>query len=155
VTDTESSDASPIPLWTDDPLESELDDRLDRKRFAHMVADRIDACTPGQDSTVFGLVGAWGSGKTSLIKFILDSLTDNWKVVIFSPWASDNSAGLQFEFLAALASLLEGSDEKVRNAKASVKKYASAFAPLLGAIPTVGTGVAGAAKSLLELTNAP
>jgi KAP family P-loop domain len=120
-----------------------------------MVAGRIDACVPGQKSTVFGLVGPWGSGKTSLIKFILTRLTDNWKVAIFSPWASDNSAGLQVEFLAALASLLEGNDEKIRSAKASLRKYASVCAPLFGVIPGGGSAVAGAAAKALELTETP
>jgi hypothetical protein len=151
----ESSDPQPIPLWTDDALDSELDDRLGRERFVEMVADRIDACAPGQRSTVFGLVGSWGSGKTTLIKFILGRLQSDWKVAIFSPWASDNSTGLQFEFLAALASLLEESDEKQREAKQSLRKYASVCAPLLGAIPVVGSAVSGAASKVLELTETP
>jgi hypothetical protein len=120
-----------------------------------MVAGRIDACVLGQKSTVFGLVGPWGSGKTSLIKFILKRLTDNWKVVIFSPWASDNSTGLQLEFLAALSSLLEGDDEKDQENKAKMRRYASVCAPLLGAIPGVGSALAGTATKALELTETP
>src|ERR1700733_15039296 len=134
VTEAESCAGLTSPLWTDDALKSEADDRLDRKRFVDMVAGRIDACELGQKSTVFGLVGAWGSGKTSLIQFILERLTVNWKVEFFSPWASNNGTGLQLEFLAALASLLEGDDKKAHEHKEKLKKYASVLAPLLGAI---------------------
>lgn len=155
MTDTESTEPPLIPLWTDDALDSELEDRLDRIRFIDMVASRIDACVLGQQSTVFGLVGAWGSGKTSLIKFIRKRLTDDWKVIAFSPWASDNKTGVQLEFLAALASLLEGDDAKSRENKEKVRKYASVCAPLLGVIPGGGSAVAAAASKALSLTEIP
>ncbi|WP_165612135.1 P-loop NTPase fold protein [Mycolicibacterium setense] len=132
-----------------------MDDELDRKRFADMVAARINACAPRQNSAVFGLVGPWGSGKTTLINFIEDRLESDWQVATFSPWASGNSTELQLEFLSALASLLTGDDEKTQNAKNALRKYASVCAPLLGAIPVVGGGVAGAATKALELTTPP
>jgi hypothetical protein len=50
MTDTESADPPENPLWTDDALDSDLDDELDRKRFADMVAARINACAPRQNS---------------------------------------------------------------------------------------------------------
>lgn len=150
MTDTEGTDPSPIPLWTDDALDLLSEDRLDRERFVQMVADRIDACEPGQKSTVFGLVGSWGSGKTTLIKYILQRLSSDWKVTWFSPWASDTVSGLQFEFLAALASNLEGRDKKVKEAKEALDKYGSVCAPLLNAIPFVGTALAGFTKQGIE-----
>ena len=155
MTDTESADPPESPLWTDDAIELDEEDTLDRKRFADMVAARIDACVPGQKSTVFGLVGPWGSGKTSLIKLVRKRLGVDWKISIFSPWASDTAAGLQVEFLAAVASLLEGDDEKSVKAKAELRKYASVCANLLKVIPYAGTGLGGAAEKALEITNPP
>lgn len=143
------TEAPEDPLWTDDAIDSDDDDDLDRKRFADMVAARMDACVPGQKSTVFGLVGPWGSGKTSLINMVRRRLGDDWKIAVFSPWASDTAAGLQFEFLAAVASLLDGEDEKSRNAKESLRKYATVCAPLLKAIPYAGTALGGAAEKAL------
>ncbi|WP_156745959.1 P-loop NTPase fold protein [Mycobacterium sp. 1423905.2] len=72
------------PLWTDDALDSDSADDLDRKRFADMVAARINACVPSQNSAVFGLVGPWGSGKTTLINFIRARLDADWQVAVFS-----------------------------------------------------------------------
>ncbi|BBY34587.1 hypothetical protein MMIN_26480 [Mycolicibacter minnesotensis] len=155
MADMESADSTRNALWTDDAIETDKQDGLDRKRFADMVAARINDCSPGQKSTVFGLVGPWGSGKTSLINFVRERLGSDWKVAVFSPWASDTAAGLQFEFLAAVASLLEGDDQKSRDAKAALRKYASVCAPLLKAIPYAGSGLGGAAEKALELTNPP
>lgn len=143
------------PLWTDDAIESDEEDTLDRKRFADMVAERIDACVPGQKSTVFGLVGPWGSGKTSLINFVRERLGPDWKIAIFSPWASDTVAGLQSEFLAAVDSLLEGDDERSRNARKAFRKYSSVCAQLLKAVAQAGAGLGGAAEKALEITNPP
>ncbi|NOS01444.1 KAP family P-loop NTPase fold protein [Mycobacteroides abscessus] len=151
----EETDLPVDPLWTDDALDSDSDDDLDRKRFADMVAARINACKSGQNSAVFGLVGPWGSGKTTLINFIRARLEDDWEVAVFSPWASNSSTGLQLEFLSALASLLKGDDEKTRNAKSALLKYAAVCAPLLGAIPVVGGGIAGVANKALELATPP
>ncbi|OMC39884.1 hypothetical protein A5740_26040 [Mycobacterium sp. GA-1841] len=153
--EVERSDPLVDALWTDDALDSDDGDDLDRKRFADMVAARMDACVPGQKSTVFGLVGPWGSGKTSLINMVRKRLGDDWKIAVFSPWASDTAAGLQFEFLAAVASLLDGEDEKSRKARESLRKYATVCAPLLKAIPYAGAGLGGAAEKALELSNPP
>lgn len=143
------------PLWTDDAKELDSEDDLDRKPFADMVAARINACAPRQNSAVFGLVGPWGSGKTTLINFIRARLDNDWHVAVFSPWASNSATELQLEFLSTLASLLTGDDEKTRKAKNALLKYASVCAPLLGAIPVVGGGIAGVANRALELATPP
>ncbi|MFV8173538.1 KAP family P-loop NTPase fold protein [Mycolicibacterium peregrinum] len=153
--DSDIADPPAEPLWTDDAIESDEEDGLDRKPFADMVAERIDACVPGQKSTVFGLVGPWGSGKTSLINFVRGRLGNDWKIAIFSPWASDTVAGLQSEFLAAVDSLLEGDDERSRNARKAFRKYAGVCAQLLKAVPQAGAGLGGAAEKALEITNPP
>ncbi|WP_216638148.1 P-loop NTPase fold protein, partial [Mycobacterium sp. 1423905.2] len=96
-----------------------------------------------------------GSGKTTLINFIRARLDADWQVAVFSPWASNSATELQLEFLSTLASLLTGDDEKTRNAKKALLKYASVCAPLLGAIPVVGGGIAGVANKALELATPP
>ncbi|WP_216363530.1 P-loop NTPase fold protein [Subtercola boreus] len=53
--------------WSDEPATSIADDRFGRDTFAKMVATRIDESLVGRPSTVFGLVGPWGGGKTSLL----------------------------------------------------------------------------------------
>jgi hypothetical protein len=153
--DVERDDSQSSTVWTDDAIESDEEDGLDRLRFADMVAARLGACVPGQKSTVFGLVGPWGSGKTSLIKLVRNRLASDWKIAVFSPWASDTTAGLQLEFLAAVESLLGGDDPKSRQAKAALRRYSSVCANLLKVIPVAGAGLGGAAERAAELTNPP
>jgi ABC-type transport system involved in cytochrome bd biosynthesis fused ATPase/permease subunit len=76
MTDTPEFPSLTNTPWSDDPIDSETQDILDRGRFVTMVAERIDACLLGQESTVFGLLGPWGSGKSSLINLILNELDE-------------------------------------------------------------------------------
>jgi predicted KAP-like P-loop ATPase len=142
-------------LWSDDPLKSHDQDALNRGKFVSMVASRINACELRQSSTVFGLVGPWGSGKSSLINFIRAQLHDDWKVAIFSPWASSDPNGLQAEFLAALASVLEdGQGPKYEEAKKRLKKYSQVCTPLLKLIPYAGTAAADFIQKGIDLATA-
>lgn len=150
-----SHKSQPNPLWSDDPIESDEQDSLKRERFVSMVADRLNACELGQSSTVFGLVGPWGSGKTSLINLITTQLDTTWKVAVFSPWATSDVNGLQREFLAALASVFEeGQGDEHSAAKAAVKKYSKVCTPLLKAVPIVGTALAEVTQEGIDLATA-
>src|SRR4051812_7491024 len=113
-------------LWSDDPIHEAEEDLLGRTDFAALVASSLDACVAGQSSTVFGLAGPWGSGKSSLISLILGQLADDWKIAVFSPWAMPSSQGISFEFLAALGSAIGKKQSKARKA---FKSYASIAIP--------------------------
>lgn len=151
--DTSASGRIPDPLWSDDPIEIPKQDSLGRESFVKMVSDRLNDCPPGQRSTVFGLVGPWGSGKSSVINLILNELTDNWSVSIFSPWASTDSSGLQHEFLTALASALDGGGSRTKTARKAVLKYAKVCAPALNAIPLAGSAAAGLVDRGLDIAS--
>jgi hypothetical protein len=133
---------------------STSEDVLDRSRFADMVASRIDGCALEQPSTVFGLVGPWGSGKSSLINLIHERLGDGWKVATFSPWAAPNSNGLSYEFLAALSSTLDGKGSKFKAARKAVTEYLKLGTPFLNLIPVAGGAVEGFANKGLDAVTA-
>ncbi|MEE6257978.1 KAP family P-loop NTPase fold protein [Plantactinospora sonchi] len=120
--------------WTDEALSDEADDQLDRRRFANRVADLIKQAASNDESSVFGLVGPWGSGKSTLINFVEHRLRDPWKVVHFTPWAASSIEGLLAEFFAVIASALPAQGE----ARAKVLSYAKLVVPALGAIPLFG-----------------
>lgn len=153
--DTPEEAPSSNDLWSDDPIDSETKDSLKRAGFVTMVADRINACGLGQPSTVFGLVGPWGSGKSSLINLIRKKLDADWKVAIFSPWASPDPSGLQYEFLAALAATLdEEQGPKFEDAKKALKKYSRICTPLLKLIPLAGAAAADVVQKGIDLATA-
>ncbi|MDA1347805.1 MAG: P-loop NTPase fold protein [Chloroflexi bacterium] len=62
-----------IRLLYDTPLRDPSNDQLERRAFAEFIAKAI--CTMDADEGfVFSLQGPWGSGKTTTINFVLDSL---------------------------------------------------------------------------------
>ncbi len=120
--------------WADDALTDDADDQLDRLRFADRVAQVIRNSAPDDSSAVYGLVGPWGDGKTTLINFISNRLADPWKVVRFTPWAASDVDALLGEFFATIASALPeegGSRDKVLD-------LATYAVSMLGAVPVVG-----------------
>ena len=73
--------------WSGLPLRPGQPDSLGRGDLVKSVVARIDSTHIGASGTVFGLVGPWGSGKTSLLNRIRSSLPDDWRVASFSPWS--------------------------------------------------------------------
>lgn len=136
-------------VWSDQA--SALSNISGRKEFAEVVSSRINQCQPGQPSTVFGLVGPWGCGKTTLISEITDQLED-WTVVNFSPWSVSDTSALTSEFIAALSSAFP----QAKTLQERLKSYARYGAPALALVPAVG-GVAASVAELLvsESTKRP
>lgn len=99
------TDTMPPPSG-DQELRSRADDRLDRTPFAEAIAAQIASVHPEQ-AVVFGLVGPWGSGKTSLLNMITEALENDHEgieVSDFNPWlfsGTDHLVGIFFEELGA------------------------------------------------------
>lgn len=136
-------------LWSDQP--ASVSNINGREKFAEVVSARIDQCQLGQPSTVFGLIGPWGSGKTTLIMEITDRL-DRWKVVNFSPWSVSDASALTGEFVSALSAAFP----QASTIQDRLKSYARFGAPALALIPGVG-GVAAvvADKAVSEFAKGP
>ncbi|RYE37935.1 MAG: hypothetical protein EOP24_48095, partial [Hyphomicrobiales bacterium] len=103
----------------DEPITSIDDDRLDRGPFAQKIAYRINDVGTAH-SVVFGLAGAWGSGKTSavgMVRAALEKEIGGWRVVEFTPWAAADTQAVTEEFYEAIASAMPAtrSGEAARN----------------------------------------
>lgn len=72
---------------SDEPIESSRQDLLARAPFVDRLYKEI-ASIPFVDSFVFGLYGAYGDGKTSVIRLLKNKLhgDSNFLVVEFDPW---------------------------------------------------------------------
>jgi hypothetical protein len=132
--------------WSDDPISNTGQDQFKRAEFSSLVSKTIDGTQPGAASTVFGLVGPWGSGKSSVAAMIGEYLPDSWTVQSFTPWAASGVAGLQLEFVAALDSALGGAGAEELAARTALKRYVDLARPLLAAVPGVGSAMADVAK---------
>lgn len=137
--------------WSDDPIRIDEDDTLARWDLAKETAQLIDRATATNSSKVFGLTGAWGSGKTSLALLIEHHLKDQthfsgWRTAHFTPWAATDTETMMAEFLAALVDILPG-DKRVKGAEILGKAITFGSPALAGAI-TGATGVPGAGAAV-------
>lgn len=85
-------------------------DRLRRRSFADLIARQIRASRPA-NGLVVAIDGAWGTGKTSILRMVGEALaendTDGRTIVIeFNPWLFSGSEQLTALFFMTLAEQL-------------------------------------------------
>lgn len=139
-----------IDSWSDDPLIGIQGDTFGREPFARLLAQTIDRIQVGSASTVFGLVGRWGSGKSSVAVMVGELLPDSWIVQPFTPWAATGTSGLQLEFVAALDAALGGELAEEEAAKIALQKYAKWVSPVLSVLPGIGNLLATTAQTAVD-----
>lgn len=135
--------------WTDDPITSAAQDRLGRLELAKRVAKLIAETYSDDSSVVHGLVGPWGSGKSSVLALTELQLIDSdagWVVVRFSPWATSDLNGLLAEFYAALVEALPRK-KGVANFKRGLGEVMAATAPLASVVGSLA-GVASVGEAV-------
>jgi hypothetical protein len=121
---------------SDSPVTKHKEDKFNRwlfsKRIADVIANRIDS-----SSIVIGLYGAWGNGKTSVLNFIEESLSDNPDVICikFNPWRFEAEEELLKAFFQDIAHAIEAKlITKTDKAKDAVKSFAPAITSIFGAV---------------------
>ena len=136
--------------WADSDVKTRAKDRFGRRGYAERAARLIASSHSWDDSTVFGLTGQWGSGKTSLMNMIAEALTFEpehkdlgYNIVRFTPWATHDVTGVLGDFYSSIASVLPPDRRKdVQEKFAGLLRVA---APAGKLIPYVGEALAGAA----------
>lgn len=137
--------------WNDDPITTSSDDQFGRNAYARRTANLIADCHSWSTSMVFGLTGPWGSGKSSMLKMVIEELTTDhrkWRVARFTPWATNNVADMMGEFYASIAEALP--PRRGQAARNALGNLAHIAAPALSAIPVAGGALSGATKSGAE-----
>ncbi len=146
-----AANPSAVNLTFADADISELgQDRLSRGNFCREVSRLIDSVPIGAHSTVFGLVGPWGSGKTSVLNLVTKELKRQGNIAVaqFSPWAVSDSSSLLVEFFAALL----GAHESLKGAsrRRTFAKLARKTMPVIGSLGVVGKTVGASLEVLLK-----
>lgn len=98
----------------DNPIQNPKDDTLGRSDTARVFADHLLAldCTNG---VAVGVVGVWGSGKTSFITLVRWNLTKNdIPVLDFNPWMFSGAEQLVGIFFAELSAQLSGHSDTAK-----------------------------------------
>lgn len=145
-----SSERSLKRGFHDDPIIEREQDSLRRTHFADRVVALIDSNHRANSSVVYGLEGPWGSGKSSVINMIRQSLKEggSWKIAEYTPWATSDYESLFEEFFAALA---EAAPELTKSEKSRKRllQYAALARPLSKLIPAAA-GIGDAAVELAD-----
>lgn len=144
-------------LYADDADGLERD-VLNRKRLATQLARAVRDLAEETESAVVGLVGPWGSGKSSLLGQIeTDLANSDWYIGHHNPWAYSDFAGSAAGFFA---SLRDAVPEEVlgKEWRAIVGEWVSKAAPLgaAGGIAGIdGSGAIGAVGAVITGDRSP
>ncbi|MBQ1054496.1 AAA family ATPase [Micromonospora sp. C32] len=138
---------------SDNPIDRAEQDLLQRSTGAANIARGIrDVDASG--GYVVGVVGPWGSGKTSIVNMVGEALRREpaLPVIEFNPWMFSGTDELVQTFFRELAAQMRLKDPKVAAIAESVNTYADLLSPV-EALPLVGAWFSrfrGAAKVVAE-----
>ena len=112
-----------IPLSNDRPLSDPKEDLFGHAPFSRNLAEAIRR-QKGADGIVLALYGPWGSGKSTVLSYVLHYLehapeAERPIVVTFNPWWFSGQENLARAFLGQLQAVLP---EKYRRFKELGKK---------------------------------
>lgn len=144
-------------LYADDAdgLERDI---LNRKRLATQLGRAVRDLAEETESAVVGLVGPWGSGKSSLLGQIEKDLAEHdWYIGHHNPWAYSDFAGSAAGFFASLRDAVP-EDVLGKEWRAVVGEWVSKAAPLGAAsgVPGVdGSGAIGAVGAVITGDRSP
>lgn len=143
--------------WFSDDADPDLATGLGRAQFLTRMWEVVRETHSVRSSTVFGLVGPWGSGKTSMLRWLeKQAATDDrqpaWAFVTFNPWDFQDAASLQLGFFAELSNAFRGR-KKSEDLRRNVAAFGRAVAPLASLGAFIGADLSKAiegAASLIE-----
>lgn len=137
---------SDYTFCADRPISSVSEDLLKRGSFSKLLAETIAKLNKDDTFTV-GVFGKWGSGKTSVVKMMLNELDkqqaaldedEKTIVVHFEPWNFTDTNQLLNQFFARLSNeFKQKDDDKLKSIGNALEEYSKAFT-LAELIPGIG-----------------
>jgi hypothetical protein len=115
----------------DRPIQQKDQDLLGRGPFVQQLTDAlVDKRTSRSSGLVVSLLGAWGSGKSSVLNLLENDLKSRYKnaiVLRFDPWLIANRDSLVRQFLSDLGKILAKDDGLSAKASKQVGKLLSDY----------------------------
>lgn len=131
--------AGALSLLGDEAIRGVDEDRLNRSGFAGRMVQLFDNVAAQADSGVFGLLGPWGSGKSSVLHLVRQQMigSDKWSLVEFNPWEVSDVGSLVREFMLTVTSALP-SDKAGKRARKALADYTRKVAPFTSLVSVIG-----------------
>ena len=140
-------------LTGDNPIKIPQDDVLGRNANAQNFARHVLAFD-STEGVVVGVLGPWGSGKTSFINLARNEFEQaGVSIFDFNPWMFSGAAHLVESFFIELASQLKVRDDRLAKVGKYFENYGKIFSGM-GWLPLIGPWLnrsSGAAKILSKL----
>ena len=91
------------------PIQNSKEDLLNRSEFAENLATAVTNLPTQNNSFTIGLIGEWGSGKSSILNMFEEKIKNNDKIIImkFNPWRFSQMDNLYNSFFTDLIITLE------------------------------------------------
>ena len=121
-------------FYSEKPIILGKEDLLGRAKVANELSREIKSYK-NEDSLTIGIVGKWGSGKTSFINMVLENFkgNDNYIVIKFNPWNISSRKQLISDFFLQLSNSIEKKSKTnkiVKTIKKSLNKLSKIFKTL-------------------------
>lgn len=154
IRDTLQKNGSRKMINPDLPITKSNEDTLNRSSFAKSLAKTIVQYSFSSSLTI-GLYGKWGSGKTSLVNMVIESLEDIEKETVilrFNPWLCSDPKQLIIQFFKQMATAIKIKKPSAEKAWELIDQYADIF-DAASLIPAAGPIVAAIGKVLAKGAN--
>ena len=138
-------------ISSDLPITKAVDDKLNRKSFADNLAQVLLQYSFPSSFTI-GLYGEWGSGKTSLLNMVLETVesTDDHAVILrFNPWLCADTSQLIRQFFKQMATAIKLKKPASAHVWELIDQYADIW-DTASLIPGAGVIFAAAGKTLTK-----
>lgn len=124
-------------FYSEKPIILGKEDLLGRAKVANELSREIKSYK-NEDSLTIGIVGKWGSGKTSFINMVLENFEEDEYIIIkFNPWNISSRKQLISDFFLQLSNNIEkkGNNKILETIGKSLGRLSNFFKPL-SLIPT-------------------
>lgn len=156
MTDHPKNTPNAINYFVDNPISTASEDLLQRSKFVERIVREIDMIDASQ-GYVLAVMGQWGSGKTSVLNLVKESLQNKEMIVVdYNPWLLSGTEALVAGLFGEINAHLKQRGKQYRSIAAKMLRYSDLIAPL-AAIPVAGSWSAtllaalGFAKKFREL----
>jgi hypothetical protein len=145
-----------VVIRGDEPIKEPTEDLLGRVRLAQTIASEMRGIDVSQGAVV-GVLGSWGSGKTSLINLVRTELEKQpaTPILDFNPWLFSGADQLIESFFEELAAQLRVKEGKLNAVADVMADYGEVVAPFRF-VPVIGQlldAFGGSSKALQNLAN--